>query len=371
MNHLNKYFLIVALGFSCLLSLSTRAQAPAEESIATKELVKSPEFFEMKPAAYQALEEMWKRTTEEQPSDANAWLNYYKSARFSNYTEHAKNIGKDEKKKLDAIISKMSVEVPSTFAFYYASYLHAEKSDESFSYLKAAYNLDPSNAELYDDLLCNALINGPVNEVKTFSEKLSAIGIYNAAEVEYNRNVFNSVEQNAILVTNGNVDTYPLILMQQLQGFRTDVSVVCLDWLNSQKYREKVALQLGIAPKGLDFDRILNASASRPVYVALTLPPSLLKKFSNEFYCTGLAMKHSFSPLKNLESLAYNWEFLFVKTKLNSAEQINRNYLLPLIQLREHYNTQGRGGDAAKIDQQIRDLSQRFGLTSAIQKHLD
>lgn len=371
MNSLNKYILFLLPVFICLSGFLAFAQSPAQETTVVMDQVRAPEFFELKPEAYNSLETIWKRATEDNPSDANAWLNYYKAARFSNYSEHSKELNKEEKQKLDAILNSMASAVPSTFAYYYAAYLNGEKTDESFSYLKAAYNLDSTNPELFDDMLCNAMIHGPAADVRSFSEKLSGTGAYNAAEIEYNRNVFNSVEQSSILITNGNVDTYPLIIMQQLQGYRTDVMIICLDWLKSNKYREMVAKQLLITPKGLDAGKILNSGKSKPVYVSLTVAPSILKKYSNELYCTGLAMKHSFSPLRNMESLAYNWEFLFAKTKMNTSDQINRNYLLPLIQLRTYYNNQSRGGEAAKADQQIRDLSQRFGLDNAIKKHLD
>jgi hypothetical protein len=371
MNHLNQYILIGAFITALICSSGAIAQSPDVSEQRQLEQVKATELVELKPDTYASMAEYWKGATERNAADANAWLNYYKSLRYSSYTEHSSEVSKEVKKNLDLILSKMASVIPSTFEFYYASYLHNEKEDASFSYLKAAYDLNPSNPELYDDMLCHAVINGLQQDVKTFSEKLSASGIYNATEIEYNRNVFNSIEQNAILITNGNVDTYPLILMQQLQGFRADVMIICLDWLNSNKYREIVASKLGIGPKGLDLPKILNSENSRSVYLSLTLPPAVLKKYSNQLYCTGLAMKHSYTPLKNLESLAYNWEFLFAKSRLHTSDQINRNYLVPLIQLRSYYETQGRGGEAAKVDQQILELSQRFGLTTAIKKHLD
>jgi hypothetical protein len=371
MNHLNRYILIGAIISAMICSSVAMAQSPAVTEQPQPEQVKATEVVELKADTYASMASYWKGATERNASDANAWLNYYKSLRYSSYTDHSREVNKEVKKTLDLILNKMASAVPGTFEFYYASYLHNEKSDESFSYLKAAYDLNPLNSELYDDMLCHAVIQGLQQDVKTFAEKLSGTGIYNAAEIEYNRNVFNSVEQNAILITNGNVDTYPLIMMQQMQGFRTDVMIICLEWLNSNKYREMVASKLAITSKGLDVSKILNSGTSRPVYVSLTLPPSVLKKYSNQLYCTGLAMKHSFTPLKNLESLAYNWEFLFAKSRLNTSDQINRNYLVPLIQLRSYYEAQGRGGEAAKVDQQVRELSQRFGLTTAIKKHLD
>lgn len=366
------YRLILLLGFLIInLTIRLSAQAPAEEKQVFAAPVPAPEIVEFPVSQYENLELQWKSATEADASDANAWLNYYKASRFSTREAHSDEISKAEMKNLDKILADMKVAVPSSFEFQYASYLHGDKSDNSFVHLLNAYQLNPDNAELYDDLLCYAIIRGVKNDVALFAEKLSATGIYNAAEVEYNRNVFGSVENNAILITNGNVDTYPLLIMQYKQAYRTDITVICLDWLNSATYRASVAKLLSTSADGLNFDRILKAARTRPVYVGLTVPPALLKKYSSELYCTGLALKHSYVPLKNLETLAYNWEYNFAFTKFNSKDLINKNYIIPLIQLRDHFQKRGQTTEYDKIDLQVRELSERFGVAAAIKKHLD
>jgi hypothetical protein len=352
-------------------SIRLLGQEPAAEKQVSSSQVPAPEFIEFSASKYTDLEILWKSATEANSNDANAWLNYYKAARFSNRSPHSDDISKEEKKKLDKIMADMKVAIPSSFEFHYASYLHGDKSDASFSSLLTAYQLNPENSELYDDLLCRAIIYDSKNDIKQFAEKLSATGVYNATEVEYNRNVFGSVENNAILITNGNVDTYPLLLMQLKQSYRADVTVICLDWLNSETYRATVAKLLSTSAVGLNFDKILKAAKTKPVYVALTVPPAPLKKYGGELYCTGLALKHSYVPLKNLETLAYNWENHFAFSKFSSQDLINKNYLIPLIQLRDHYQKRGRTNEYEKVDLQVRELSDRFGLASSIKKHLD
>ncbi len=360
--------------FSLLLmdiGLSAQTTSPTGPATVRRE-VSSIDVEQLSSIEYKNSAARWNDELSRDVSNESAWINLYKASRYEGYSSHSRKLSKEKQLELDAIISKMNSAVPASFALHYAKYLNASKTDESFAELKEAYKIKPLETELLDDMLCDAVINKDNAATKQFAELLSKSNLYNAAEVEYNRNVLNSIEQKGILITNGNVDTYPLIMMQQLQGYRTDVGIVCVEWLNSKKYQEEVKKLLDIKQSSsLSMDQLLTAKSLRPVYVALTMPPDFIQKNSNKLFCTGLAMKYSKSKLENLESLAYNWESLFVKSRMNDAEQINRNYLFPVLMLKEYYSRTGNAEGEMELQQLSLQMAQRFKVEKQVKKHLD
>jgi hypothetical protein len=61
---------------------------------------------------------------------------------------------------------------------------------------------------------------------------------------DFARNYLNSCAPNAILFTNADNDTYPLWYAQQVEGIRTDVRVICLQFLPDEAYINQMKKQM-------------------------------------------------------------------------------------------------------------------------------
>jgi tetratricopeptide (TPR) repeat protein len=133
---------------------------------------------------------------------------------------------------------------------------------------------------------------------------------------DYGRNLLAGLEPNAILFTNGDNDTYPLWYIQNVERYRTDVSVINLSLLRTDWYIEqlrdrepKVPIRLtdeelermepvplkggGIAWKHdlLVQHIIREADWRRPVYFATTVPFETWKPYGRHLEMEGMVRR--------------------------------------------------------------------------------
>jgi hypothetical protein len=85
-------------------------------------------------------------------------------------------------------------------------------------------------------------------------------GLYPKAMRSFARNLLNSCQPNAILFVNGDSDTFPLLYLQEQEGFRKDVTVVNLSLLNTARYIHYLKMLL---PEG----KRLPISLTREEYI--------------------------------------------------------------------------------------------------------
>ncbi len=365
-----KLFFALSIFFMSLTN--SWGQAANEKAASTKPMAApAPELNTTDASAFKNNKNYWKELTKTDAMNQAVWVSYFDAAKFSNYDNHSRSLSKTELEELEGIRQQVAAILPNTYAHFYIEYQVLGKTKSGFSFLEKAYQANP-DASLIDDMLAKAIIERNDVKKKEFVKKLYDSGLISAALLEYNQNVLYSLEENANLVTYGYADTYPLYILQELFEIRRDVRIVCLEWLINEDYNTNWSNRLGypnkLNPKeNVQLAQILNKHQTMAIYVGFTLPPSLLATAKDNFYCTGLALKYSPTPIGHLTSLKSNWETLFKKKQIEKDEDINANYLIPLLMLEKMYISEGGKKTVRPL---IDKLAQRYAPGVNIQKQL-
>jgi len=334
---------------------------------------------------YQEQLGLWEKDVKENPKNSAAWLNVYTAARMIKISGGSKT-----QEDLDAIVEQVKKNVPDTFEGNYIQYYNGSHDDKLWKFLVKAYEIDPDRAETYDDMVTHYEIKGDKAKVKEFAEKWFASNEISSGIYAYNYNVLMSCEQNAILITVGDNDTYPAWILQNAKGIRTDISVLNASLLILDEYRTTKFKELGIAEfkpsnearSGMAMmqeicDHIRNHS-TRPFYYAGTSSPELYSNVSSDVYSVGLAYKYSKENFDNIALIRKNYENLFLLDHLKiqmsndiSQEVVNHassNYLIPFLILYNHYKISDETNRLKEITVLIENIAGWNGQTEEVKK---
>lgn len=316
---------------------------------------------------------LWKKEIDQNRKNADAWLNFYTANRM------AGKINKEawEKKKgpgcmeMDEIVREMEKEVPGSFEYNYVrTWNDGFRTEESEKYLFKAYELDPDRPEIYGSLVNYYEMRrekGKEEEIcmKWFNSNEMSPGILN-----YNYNVIQSLDDNGIIITNGDNDTYPLWILQYALGLKKSVMVVNIHLIMVDSYRKKLFAENNI-PECIQCsgeknqqETIINhliSKSGRPVYFANTLSPGYYKAFEEDLYIIGLAFRYSKENFDNLAVARNNYEhnylldYLRIDFRKDESKSVmnsmNMGYLPLFIKLYDHYRLSGEQEKAEEIKQ--------------------
>lgn len=306
---------------------------------------------------YRSQTETMRKAVDFNQYDAKSWLGYYKAVRYSYYTKTSNDISEDQQSELNAIVNEMGKYVPNSYEFNYAKYLNGNHDIRLFGFLARAYELNSKATEIYDQFVAYYELTGNANKKTEWCKKLNESGEIPREVMELNYNMLVSLDDNAVLITHGEMDSYPAYIWQNIKKVRPDVTILYIDLLEKAEYRERKFKELGIQVQkdpvkqkaGFVAELSQQSAQKRPTFLAGTVAPELLKPIQSNLYLTGLAFRYSPNGFDNLPELAENWERKFKKEELSKkitpgtlAAKMNMNYVPGLILLAEHLRNTGK-----------------------------
>lgn len=228
-----------------------------------------------------------------------------------------------------------------------------------------------ASRQTFEDRLRAAELAGDRDAVAAICREWYASGQFSAGILNWNFNALMSVEDNAVLFTGTDNDTYPAFLLQNALAIRPDVTILNVSLLEQAAYRNLIAQTKNYTWIQAEFtrdqfiDAMLSVSRGRgepyfPVYFSLLSDKNTLGADQSQLYITGLALKYSTKPFDNLAMLRFNFENRFRTDYLElnlqpesdpaTVAQLNLNYIPALLLLHRHYTTLNENARAARVE---------------------
>jgi Sulfatase-modifying factor enzyme 1 len=238
----------------------------------------------------------------------------------------------------------------------------------------------------YEQRLRDAEFAGDENAKKTICQEWYASGDYSLGLLYWNYNALMSVEQNALLITQSETDTYPLWLLQYAVGVRKDVQTANLSHLENLGYRTSWLSRRGLQPMEMSLtqtavlQQLLSQQTQNPVYIGILVPKMLWQTRQDQLFLTGLAFKYSTGSFDNLAALRENFEqkFFIDNLQINLFKEkdpsvlvaLNLNYIPALLLLQQNYNQLGESEKADMIAQLALNLARQANREAEVQSLL-
>ncbi|MCM1029383.1 MAG: DUF2723 domain-containing protein [Pseudoflavonifractor sp.] len=162
----------------------------------------------------------------------------------------------------------------------------------------------------------------PIQMVSQTWDDHDRSGRYTARD--FGMNYLNSLEENAIIFTNGDNDTFPLWYAQEVEGERTDVKVVNLSYLTTDWYVNQItrpsyeapAIKIQAQPKDYAYDRMQYSYFISPDTTPVPVESSLAELFSPK----------SFNQMYGVPEMKYPKVYIPIDTAaLIASGRITRN----------------------------------------------
>ena len=317
--------------------------------------------------------------TEAKTSNAILLDNYLEKRQRST-SKYSKQIKPNDQIELDSIVKRLKVEDPNSYEYNYVEVLNQNHAPSTFSNLEKAAKISPNNVELYESYITYyELTNNPIKK-KQYCQKLYESNVFSEGLLEYNYNLLNSLENNSILFTYGNIDTYPALIQQEVKNIRKDIKILNLEFLKNLDYRKNYYERLSLKTPECSIDELIEKTIklnpNRNIYLSITINPKLLSNLSENLYITGLAFKYNEAEINNIELLINNWEYKFKASELNkptenlTLNKINLNYSLPLIIAYKYYDSKGEIKKKKEVEKIILKIAKEGNQETLIQKHI-
>ena len=217
------------------------------------------------------------------------------SEAFAYLAETYRRIGMREE-ALETAEKSLEIDPCNSFAHVTLSYLYnpmygdwewADR-EKAWSHIQKGIECNPDDGNIWLAAWTEAIYRKD-REIESKSLKMLVdTGFLTPAILAFNRWMLQHLPQDAILLTNGDMDTYPAVALQETEGFRNDVTVMNYSLLNTRWYQQHIQsrynVKFPLSDEELDNLKATKDKSDRVKTVASRIMSELIKaKSENKF----------------------------------------------------------------------------------------
>jgi len=220
-------FLLSGMAILCVSVISISAMAA---DVVRPEEIRSKRLVVYDDATYATLESLWADYAKVYPSEY-AYANWTYAARYAG------------DKKYPVMLDNALEKYPSNPILLYlkaTSILGKTNETEGQEFLEKAISIDPNFIDPWFSLVPYYMAAEKSEKVDVALRKILESGVINDEIMDYNYNMLIGLEDNAIIITNGDNDTYPGWIMTRILNIRPDIAIVNRSLLNTDWYPMQV-----------------------------------------------------------------------------------------------------------------------------------
>ena len=347
---------------------------------------------------YETQSKLWKQEIDKDNKNANAWYNYYASNRALRNLSHD---NEEKRKEYQDICTKVVNDayeaVPNSFEANHMKWWNAGNAKSEFKYLEKAYEINPNDPRTFVDLMTHYETEQDYANYSKFCKKYFIANELAASVLNWGYNILAEVDQNAIIFSAGDNDTYPIWVVQEEKNFRKDVKNINTYLLLLDDYRNKLFAKLEIPELDIDLSKVESmddyTSKVNQIYGhvlknykkgSVYVSGSAMQQFgewSESLVLVGLSYKYTEDNIDNVSIIKRNYEHRYLLDHLKEvfsynigngvADRMDALYLPMMVKLYKHYVQSEERGKQADLLQLIISISERTGQQTEVSNLLE
>ena len=264
--------------------------------------------------------------------------------------------------QMNQVVDDLEQNAPESFEFHYLKYVAGNYNVALIDDLKKAESLRPQNSDVQIQMAAyNIIVNDQTN-AQVYLEKLIKSTRLSQEVLDYAEDLLKSAPDKGTLITHGFDDTYACYYLQTVKKVRSDVRLISLDFLQSEKYRTDLKTAGYVLSEKVLIDvaylqEFCSKNESKGLAISMTTPKEYLVPIQQNLFAVALVFEyHKELTYNNFYRNDYLWNEELSKTLINKAttdkaKQLSANYLPMLLFLHKTYSESKETEKVKEVDE--------------------